>query len=549
VKGRLIALAVSAALLVGVSGGASAAPGAASAGIFSGYAFDACTAPSQASLAAWLQSPYRALGIYIGGVNRACASGNLSATWVSQSLSAGWSLLPLYVGLQAPCVAQSGLQKISTVPATATGQGRSAADDAVTHATSFGLPSGSPIYADIEGYALGNATCTKAVQSFVSGWTSELRATGYLAGVYGSAASTMRDVAALGAGVPDAGWIANWNGVESVFGDPYVSDSVWPNHQRVHQYKGGHKETWGGVTINIDSNVVDGPVVGGTTGPPPPPPPVQPPAGSVGSGDGKATATWPDGAFASTAVVTLTPTSQLPSPDGYGVQLSVTDPATSTPVTGFAKPLILHLLTVAGALTPSRSDDGTTWRPLPLLKSALLPPGVSAGYTIDPDGTVEIQTLVPGFFGLLPDTVPPTQPPGFSGHFVKGALVLSWQAATDNSGNVASYQVLLDGTAVSTLPGKKRRVTVRLFHPTGQTVYRVRAVDGSGIFGKPTRAVAVVPAKRPANLPRVLPRWAWALFTSQHSGGPRPQAAPRKLPAWYWQWAAWRIAPYRIAHF
>ena len=287
-KGRLIALAVSVALLVGVSGGADAAPGAASAGIFSGYAFDACTAPSQASLAAWLQSPYRALGIYIGGVNRACASGNLSATWVSQSLSAGWSLLPLYVGLQAPCVAQSGLQKISTVPATATGQGRSAADDAVTHATSFGLPSGSPIYADIEGYALGNATCTKAVQSFVSGWTSELRATGYLAGVYGSAASTMRDVAALGAGVPDAGWIANWNGVESVFGDPYVSDSVWPNHQRVHQYKGGHKETWGGVTINIDSNVVDGPVVGGTTGPPPPPPPVQPPAGSVGSGDGKA---------------------------------------------------------------------------------------------------------------------------------------------------------------------------------------------------------------------------------------------------------------------
>ena len=87
----------------------------------------------------------------------------------------------------------------------------------------------------------------------------------------------MRDVAALGRRrCPTPVWIANWNGVESVFGDPYVSDSVWPNHQRVHQYKGGHKETWGGVTINIDSNVVDGPVVGGTTGPPPPPPPVQP---------------------------------------------------------------------------------------------------------------------------------------------------------------------------------------------------------------------------------------------------------------------------------
>jgi hypothetical protein len=29
-------------------------------------------------------------------------------------------------------------------------------------------------------------------------------------------------------------------------------------HQRVHQFKGGHDETWGGVTINVDSNAVDG---------------------------------------------------------------------------------------------------------------------------------------------------------------------------------------------------------------------------------------------------------------------------------------------------
>ena len=81
--------------------------------------------------------------------------------------------------------------------------------------------------------------------------------------MYGSAASTIRDIATLGSSMPDAAWIANWNGVEGVFGDPYVNDSLWANHQRVHQYKGGHKETWGGVTINIDSNYVDGPVLGG----------------------------------------------------------------------------------------------------------------------------------------------------------------------------------------------------------------------------------------------------------------------------------------------
>ena len=115
----------------------------------------------------------------------------------------------------------------------------------------------------MEGYSLNNASCSAAVKSFVAAWTVALQAQGYLSGVYGSAASTMSDVASLGVGLPDAGWIANWNGVESVFGDPYVSDSVWANHQRVHQYKGGHKETWAGATINIDSNVVDGPVVGG----------------------------------------------------------------------------------------------------------------------------------------------------------------------------------------------------------------------------------------------------------------------------------------------
>jgi len=541
----LIAALLAAAVLIGASG-SSAAPSAARAGVFTGYAFDACTAPSSAALNSWLASPYRAVGIYIGGANRACKDGNLSASWVASTLTAGWSLLPLYVGLQAPCVAQSGLQKISTVSATAANQGRAAASDAIAKANTFGLPAGSPIYFDMEGYSVSNATCSAAVKSFVAAWTVALQAQGYLSGVYGSAASTMRDVASLGVGLPDAGWIANWNGVENVFGDPYVSDRVWANHQRVHQYKGGHKETWAGATINIDSNIVDGPVVGGSAAPPPPPPPVEPPAGSVGSGDSKATATWPQGAFASTAVVTLTPTTQPPAPSGYGVQLTVTDPAIAAPVTRFAKPVTLHLLMSLGALTPSYSPDGTTWKGLPLLKSAALPPGVTAGYTLDPDGTIEIQTLVPGFFGLLPDTVPPTQPQSFRGHFSKNALTLAWQGATDNSGVVASYQLLLDGTPSATLAGTKRRVIVRAFHAAAPTVYRVQAVDGSGIYGKPSAPVVVLPTKRPADLPKTLPRWAWSLFTWQQNGGTRPEAAPKKPPAWYWHWAAWRLAPFHL---
>ena len=157
-----------------------------------------------------------------------------------------------------------------------------------------------------------------------------------------------------------------------------------------------------------------------------------------------------------------------------------------------------------------------------------------------------VAVAVPGFFGLLPDTVPPSQPASFAGHLARGALTLSWQGATDNSGVIASYQVLLDGTPVATLAGTKRRVIVRSFHAAAQTVYRVQAVDGSGIYGKPSQAVVVQPTKRPKDTPKVVPRWAWSLFTWQQSGGTRPKAAPKPPPAWYWHWAAWRLAPFHL---
>jgi uncharacterized protein YfiM (DUF2279 family) len=538
VRGGSLIVAVFAALVVATASG-SAATQQARAQVFTGYGFDACTAPSTNALKAWSASPYRALGIYLGGVNRGCADGNLSASWVSTSVSMGWSLLPLYVGLQAPCVGQTRLQRLSGVPATAATQGRTAADDAAILAQAFAIPRGSPIYFDMEGYKANDSACSKAVQAFVTGWVTELRANSFVPGVYGSAASTIRDVSTLGPALPDVIWIANWNGVESVFGDPYVSDSLWPNHQRVHQYKGGHKETWGGVTINIDNNYVDGAAVGNST--PPPPPPPEAPAGSVGSGDGKATATWTSGSFPSTSVVTLTPTSQAPAPNGYAVQLTVTDSQTSTPVTRFGAPVSLHLAVPANGLAPSFSTDGTTWKALPKLT-----PGVDAGYTLLGDGTVEIDTLVPGYFGLLADTVPPSRPDAVNARFVKGSLRLAWAGSTDNAGPVAGYDVLLDGTPSAHLAGGVRHVTVRTFHPDAPTVYRVRAIDLAGNASVASKAVVVVRVKRPGDVPRILPRWAFPLYDFQHGKGARPAAAPRKLPAWYWHWAAWRSAPYKL---
>jgi len=531
--------AVAAALVLVLPGGAATR---AQTSIFSGYGFDACTAPSTKALQAWAASPYRAVGIYLGGVNRACGDGNLSAAWVQTTLSLGWSLMPLYVGLQAPCVS-GPLSKLSANVSTAAGQGRANADDATALAQKFGIGAGSPIYFDMEGYAVDDAACTRAVQSFVAAWVTELHARGYVAGIYGSSGSTIRDVAAMSAAQPDDIWIGHWNGVQSVFGDPAVSDSLWANHQRIHQYKGGHRETYGGVTIDVDSNVVDAAVVGGRPAPPPPPTPV---AGSVASGDGKAVATWPEAAFGSTAVVTLTPTAQPPAPNGYAVKLDVTDSITEAEVTGFDAPVDVHLLVQPNGLAPEWSPDGTTWSTMPKLSSATLPAGVNVGYTVDRDGTLEIRTLVPGYFGLLPDTTPPSQPPLFGGRFVHGALRLTWGAATDNSGAIASYQVLLDGTAVASVPGTTRVAIVRNFHAQGKTVYRVRAVDPSGILGTPTPPLVVAPTPKPRGLPKPTPRWAWGLLAYQQGHARRPPSAPKPPPAWYWRWAAWRLAPFHV---
>jgi hypothetical protein len=511
------------------------------AGVFTGYAFDACKAPTTATLQAWAASPYRALGIYIGGTNRACAQPNLTPQWVLDTTALGWSLLPLYVGLQAPCAGQSGLQKLSTTLATATAQGQAAADDAVAKAQALGLPAGSPIWFDMEGYKVGNTGCSNAVRSFVTGWDDELRAVGFVPGVYGSAASTIRDVSTLDI-PPDLAWIANWNGVQSVFGDRYVSDSVWANHQRVHQYKGGHNETYGGVTINVDSNIVDSAVVGGIAPPPPPPTPV--PAGQVSTADGIATASWPAAAFPVPATVTLSAAPQPPDPNGYAVQLAVTEADNQAPLDGFGAPVTVHVAKLSAGLIPAFSTDGTAWTPINPLTSAGLTNTQLTGYTRDTDGTYEIQTLVPGWFGLIADVRPPSAPT-VTARLTPAGLYLTWQPATDD-GTIASYAVLRNGAPVVTLTAADRRAAVRRPASGAQTVYRVQATDAAGNAGKASRPIVVLTKKRPAGLPRAVPRWAFGLFAYQHHQGSRPKTAPKRPPAWYWAWAGWRAQPLRL---
>ncbi|HWB68903.1 MAG TPA: DUF1906 domain-containing protein [Solirubrobacterales bacterium] len=233
----------------------------ASAGSFTGLGFDACAAPSSRAMNAWGSSPYRAIGVYIGGLNRGCSQPNLTASWVAAQVAAGWHLIPTYVGLQAPTSSCGSCAKLSASAATT--QGTEAAADAVADARAVGIGPGSPIYFDMESYSR-TGSATNATMSFLAAWTKGLHAAGYTSGVYSSAASGIADLAArYGTSYtsPDDIWVANWNGARDTE-DPYVPDSAWSDHQRIHQYRGGHDETYGGVTINIDNNYVDGATVG-----------------------------------------------------------------------------------------------------------------------------------------------------------------------------------------------------------------------------------------------------------------------------------------------
>jgi glycoside hydrolase-like protein/VCBS repeat protein len=227
-------------------------------GSYTGLGFDACAAPSTETMQAWLASPYRAIGIYIGGINRGCTQPNLTASWVSTQQAAGWHLMPLYMGLQAPCTTSNKRYRIE--PARAAAQGKAEADDAANQAAALGLSLDSVVINDMEAYQAGNAACRTAVLSYEGAWTAQLHQRGYLSGFYSSLSSGVADQVAayntLSYNRPDYLDFARWDGVVTV-SEPTIPSNYWGVHRRIKQYQGGHDETWGGVTINIDNDYLD----------------------------------------------------------------------------------------------------------------------------------------------------------------------------------------------------------------------------------------------------------------------------------------------------
>jgi peptidoglycan hydrolase-like protein with peptidoglycan-binding domain len=294
---RALSAALATGLAVTVLGALPSAPAYAAnpvtPGNFTGYGFDQCNAPSQSAMSTWIKkSPFRAAGIYISGNSRGCRTQtNLTPTWVRNQLAAGWHLLPITLGPQASCstrfprygkkIDPTIIPTSTSLYSSARAQARAEASRAVSVARSLGIVAGSTLFYDLEAFNTGNTACRLSAMWFLSAWTHQLHALGYASGYYSSAASGIKAMDDLrvnrpsGFNLPDQVWIADWNGKANT-SSSYIRSDGWLPYGRMKQYRGGHNETWGGVTINIDRNYLNlrtPKIAGGTSAPAPAPAP------------------------------------------------------------------------------------------------------------------------------------------------------------------------------------------------------------------------------------------------------------------------------------
>ena len=227
-------------------------------------AFDTCEAPSLEAMRAWHgTSPYGSVAVYIGGEARACRNAALDTPgWVTTVLQAGWGIIPVYVGAQAPCSDFNARINWDHYEM----HGLFAGFEAAQRAQAAGLPQGSPIYLDMEAWAASDWACDNAVRGFIDNWVEGVHYFGYMAGLYSTPSTGIR-VEAEDPGPHrhrvDAIWVARWNEAPGNYETPVANDYAG---RRLHQYVGDHPETWGGVTMDVDSNLVEGPVARYSTG-------------------------------------------------------------------------------------------------------------------------------------------------------------------------------------------------------------------------------------------------------------------------------------------
>ena len=101
-----------------------------------------------------------------------------------------------------------------------------------------------------------------AVLTFLDAWTRQLKAVGYISGVYSSACAAITDlqsnttIAGHPLAEPHAIWFALWDNGNNMTGAPYMTTAVWPVASRSKQYAGNRTVKVGGISLSIDADWV-----------------------------------------------------------------------------------------------------------------------------------------------------------------------------------------------------------------------------------------------------------------------------------------------------
>jgi len=236
--------------------------------IYQGHAFDACEIPTLAQLNTWYsKSPYRAVNAYIGGISRLCANTPLSSTYFRNMYQQGWRFILTWVGHQSSC---SGLRYPFPDDVNQAYQyGVDNANLARARLQQYSLSnpdgSGAIVYLDLE-YFTYSTKCSNAARAYVNGWTTRLSQLGIRSGLYTTSYILKENKFHAISKPPSAVWIAEWYSPpgyrpnQTVWNLNHLSNDLWVSNQRILQYTKTHSQTWGGVSLSIDSDVSNGPV-------------------------------------------------------------------------------------------------------------------------------------------------------------------------------------------------------------------------------------------------------------------------------------------------
>ena len=242
-----------------------------------GYGFDQCQRPTQRRWTPGCRPRRSSRSASTSPAPRAACRDqpNLTPTWISTQLAKGWRLLPITLGPQASCNprfprygTRPGDQPDAAAPAASTPRPPRRAPPRRRRRSPprrrSGIVRGQHALVRPRGLrrhqhrAAASRRC-----AFLSAWTKQLHALGYVSGVYSSAGSGIKMLDDARVERPgDVRTCPTRSGSRAGTARPTpprrtsATTAGCPGG-RMKQYQGGHDETWGGVTINIDRNYLD----------------------------------------------------------------------------------------------------------------------------------------------------------------------------------------------------------------------------------------------------------------------------------------------------